>query len=96
MEMLSWVDVMKADHVLSRDRLSPLKRDSLALTSSLLYRGFPTRGVCDISNGHADWKSAIQQVGNLRYIVGAAVRRMSLKAKEPVPHPKEKGTFYRV
>jgi len=42
-------------------------------TSSLLYRGFPIRKVWGFSEGFgfvqgpADWKSAIQQVGNLRH-----------------------------
>jgi hypothetical protein len=39
---------------------------NVAQTSSLLYRGFPTCQPQEV--GHpADWKSAIQQVGNLRY-----------------------------
>jgi PAS domain S-box-containing protein len=41
--------------------------DTVAQTSSLLYRGFPTRGAPYPPQPSADWKSAIQQVGNLRY-----------------------------
>jgi len=46
-------------------------RQRVPQTSSLLYRGFPIRKVWVFSNGFgfvqgpADWKSAIQQVGNL-------------------------------
>jgi hypothetical protein len=45
----------------------------VAQTSSLLYRGFPIRVLNELPMGpgfarrFADWKSAIQQVGNLRY-----------------------------
>jgi hypothetical protein len=44
----------------------------VAKTSSLLYRGFPIRRRRGLQRGSiwptvADWKSAIQQVGNLRY-----------------------------
>ena len=35
-------------------------------SESGLYRGFPIRR-CDPVGQPADWKSAIQQVGNLRY-----------------------------
>ena len=44
---------------------SPNERP-VAQVSNLLYRGFPTRGRHQIPQP-ADWKSAIQQVGNLRY-----------------------------
>jgi len=46
---------------------------NVAQTSSLLYRGLPARrtslGSPDAhsNSAPADWKSAIQQVGNLRY-----------------------------
>ena len=46
---------------------------SVAQTSSLLYRGFPIRYVSyqpPIILRLADWKSAIQQIGNLHYREG--------------------------
>ena len=43
----------------------------VAQTSSLLYRGFPIRR-CHAQVQPADWKSAIQQVGNLRYAASGA------------------------
>ena len=39
---------------------------TVAQVSNLLYRGFPTRRPHD-RPVPTDWKSAIQQVGNLRY-----------------------------
>jgi len=39
----------------------------VAQISNLLYRGFPTRSAPELSQHSADWKSAIRQVGNLRY-----------------------------
>jgi PAS domain S-box-containing protein len=41
--------------------------DPVPQTFSLLYRGFPTRGEPAHPQPSADWKSATQQVGNLRY-----------------------------
>jgi hypothetical protein len=39
----------------------------VAQVSNLLYRGFPTCRTPRLVPRSADWKSAIQQVGNLRY-----------------------------
>ena len=41
--------------------------EAVARVSNLLYRGFPTRGTPVRMRPPADWKSATQQVGNLRY-----------------------------
>jgi len=42
-------------------------RKAVAQVSNLLCRGFPTRWTPARIRQRADWKSAIQQVGNLRY-----------------------------
>jgi hypothetical protein len=44
-----------------------------AQTSGLMYRAFPIRK-CDRSREPADWKSAIQQVGNLLRYKRSALR----------------------
>ena len=41
--------------------------EAVAQVSNLLYRGFPIRNRARRSGHPADWKSAIRQVGNLRY-----------------------------
>ena len=46
--------------------------EGVAQASSLLYRGFPIRRCDQATLQPADWKSAIQQVGNLRYTASGA------------------------
>ena len=55
----------------------PWDPTTVAQVSNLLCRGFPTRKP---SGRHplADWKSAIQQVGNLRYVTRPADRSLDL------------------
>ena len=58
----------RADGCASLEAISVYRQDPLlvAQVSNLLYRGFPTRRRSHVG-ASADWKSAIQQVGNLRY-----------------------------
>jgi hypothetical protein len=51
--------------------------DTAPVAQTSLYRGFPIRKR-HLVQGPADWKSAIQQVGNLRYgAVSDCVQRMA-------------------
>ena len=52
-------------------RAVPRFRGSIAQVSNLLYRRLPV-GSCTSLVASADWKSAIQQTGSLRYAVQSA------------------------
>ena len=58
----------------------------VAQVSNLLYRGFPTRRRARPSGRPADWKSATQQVGNLRY-EGSALTTTGRAMKYPGEGP---------